>query len=198
MRWRQSGISSWRDHRLPGWVFPQGWGNLQRNLVLYLQHLEVGPRNTAEKGPGTDVGFWQLQAWCEVLRGRARSQGERFHRVAVSAGQAFYLWMWQTIFSETCFTIESSEKDRSTASINFSTLHRVRPDPRDDLGGTDVQRKVTILARELGLKIELDDVPVLISGYFWKQLDLCPKRWRKNVGLHRPVEAGWRIDRLSD
>ncbi|CAE7819012.1 unnamed protein product [Symbiodinium sp. CCMP2456] len=34
------------------------------------------------------------------------------------------------------------------------------PDPRDDLGGTDVQRKVTILAREIGLKIELDDVPV--------------------------------------
>ncbi|CAJ1361863.1 unnamed protein product [Effrenium voratum] len=34
------------------------------------------------------------------------------------------------------------------------------PDPRDDLGGTDVQRKVTILAREIGLTIELDDVPV--------------------------------------
>jgi aspartokinase/homoserine dehydrogenase 1 len=34
------------------------------------------------------------------------------------------------------------------------------PDPRDDLGGTDVQRKVTIMARELGLKLELDDVPV--------------------------------------
>merc|ERR1719217_1523983 len=34
------------------------------------------------------------------------------------------------------------------------------PDPRDDLSGTDVQRKVVILARELGLKLELDDVPV--------------------------------------
>ena len=39
----------------------------------------------------------------------------------------------------------------------------MRPDPRDDLGGTDVQRKVTILGRELGLKIELEDVPVVDS-----------------------------------
>mmetsp|Transcript_94 Transcript_94/g.311 ORF Transcript_94/g.311 Transcript_94/m.311 type:complete len:930 (+) Transcript_94:104-2893(+) len=34
------------------------------------------------------------------------------------------------------------------------------PDPRDDLNGLDVARKVTTLARECGLMVELEDVPV--------------------------------------
>jgi len=54
----------------------------------------------------------------------------------------------------------SAEKPWSTVVAAAAEAGFTEPDPRDDLGGVDVQRKVTILARECGLDIEMSDVPV--------------------------------------
>merc|ERR1712025_1237536 len=73
------------------------------------------------------------------------------------------------------------------------------PDPRDDLFGADVQRKCVIVARECGLDINMEDVPVesLVPAelHDWKPKD-GEKLAEAFVEALKPYDGGM-ADRLA-
>jgi aspartokinase/homoserine dehydrogenase 1 len=78
------------------------------------------------------------------------------------------------IFSGTLaylFNVFNGRESFSSIVRDAKTKGYTEPDPRDDLSGLDVARKLIILGREMGLTLEMSDVEV--EGLVPKALETC-------------------------
>jgi aspartokinase/homoserine dehydrogenase 1 len=119
--------------------------------------------------------------------------GDRIHRIeAVLSGTMNF------IFNEMSEEIPLSAAIKKAREKGYS-----EPDPRTDLNGTDVVRKILILAREAGYNIEKKDVEVKkflpdecfegdINDFYHKLEELDPEFERQRLELKKSAKK-WRF-----
>ncbi len=122
-----------------------------------------------------------------------RNSGDKILKIeAVLSGTLNY------IFNELSATVPFSDAVRKAKELGYS-----EPDPRIDLSGKDVIRKLVILTREAGYKIEVDDVEKKLFipesffkgslDDFWKNLPSLDKDFEQQRQALEKQGKKWRF-----